>query len=360
MKVLQVINSLGTGGAEKLLLETLPLYYERGTTVDLLVLDGNEHPFLKELEAINCCDIFSLGKGSVYSPLHVFRIMKFLKKYDIVHVHLFPSLYWVAMAKMLSFSNVRLVYTEHCTTNRRMTNFFLKILDSFIYSFYDKIVCISEEVAFEIKRHVNMHKNTFAVIHNGVNLSKIKEAKPYSKAELSFPDDAVLLVQVSRFQSQKDQPALVRALQWLPENVHLMLVGEGELRQDNEKLAAGLGLSHRVRFLGVRMDVPRLLKSSDIVVLSSHFEGLSLSSIEGLASGNPFVASDAPGLSDIVRGAGLLFPIGDDKALAQTITELIEKPEHRDAVARKCMARAGQYDVSGMVEKHIDLYKSLC
>jgi glycosyltransferase involved in cell wall biosynthesis len=361
MRILQVINSLGTGGAEKLLLDSIPMYHEKGIQMDLMVLNGTEYPFLKELYASNTCDIISLSKGSVYNPLHIFKIIKHLKKYDIVHVHLFPALYWVAFARMFSFSKVKLVYTEHCTTNRRMQNFFLKMLDNFIYSFYHKIICISYEVEIEIKKHVSMHPNAFVLINNGVNVTKIFNETKYNKSELglNINENDKIIIQVSRFQAQKDQPTLIKSMKYLPDNVKLLLIGEGELKQQNIELAKELQLTDRVHFLGVRMDVSKLLKTADIVVLSTHFEGLSLSSIEGLASGKPFVASEAPGLIEIVNNAGIMFPIGDDVALGNEINKLLEDKDYYDATVKKCLARAKEYDINIMIEKHIDLYESL-
>ena len=337
MKILQVINSLGTGGAEKLLLESIPLYHKKGIQMDLLVLDGYDYPFIKELYATNSCDIFSLGKGSIYNPLYVFKIIRYFKRYDIIHVHLFPALYWVALAKLLSFSKVKLIYTEHSTTNRRMQNFFLKMIDSFIYSFYDKIICISTEVAIEIKKHVGLHKTSFELINNGVNIFKILNETGYNKHELGLPisESDIILMQVSSFQYPKDQPTLIKSLQHLPENVHLLLVGEGELKYQSEELTKELQLTKRVHFLGIRMDVPKLLKTVDIVILSTYFEGLSLSSIEGLASGKPFVASEAPGLIEIVNNAGILFSIQDHVELANTINKLLTDKTLYNNVVKK-------------------------
>jgi glycosyltransferase involved in cell wall biosynthesis len=361
MKVLQIINGLDTGGAEKLLLEALPLYREKGIEMDILVLDGSQYPFMKELEKNNCCTIFSLGNGSVYNPLLIFKIIEFFKKYTIVHVHLFPAFYWVSLAKLISFSDVKLVYTEHNTTNRRRLNYFLKLIDSFIYNIYDRIICISNDVEIKLKEHVLLPDTKFELIHNGLNVSKIILETPYLKSDLGFniSEKDIVLIQVSRFQAQKDQSTLIKSLHYLPENVHLLLVGDGILRKKNEELTEQLNLSNRVHFLGVRMDVNKLLKTADIVVLSSHFEGLSLSSIEGLASGKPFVASDVPGLSEIVIGAGILFPDQDEKALAVAINQLIDDKEYYNAIVTQCLMRAKEYDIDIMVEKHINLYNSL-
>jgi hypothetical protein len=95
MKVLQIINSLGTGGAEKLLLDTIPRYVAQGIEMDILLLDSKKTPFFQQLEALKCCNIYHAAKdNSVYSPRHIRAIIPFLKKYDLAHVHLFPAQYW--------------------------------------------------------------------------------------------------------------------------------------------------------------------------------------------------------------------------------------------------------------------------
>ena len=361
MKVLQIINGLNTGGAEKLLLETLPLYREKGITMDILVLDGSQYPFMKELQKLDCFTIFSLGNGSVYNPLLIFKITNFLKKYNIVHVHLFPALYWVALAKLISFCDVKLVYTEHSTSNRRRLHFFLKFLDFFIYSLYDKIICISNDVQIKLKRHVGLQDTRFELINNGLNVSKIFLETPYLKSNLglNIVENDIVLIQVSRLQAPKDQSTLIKSLPYLPGNVHLILVGEGMLRKQYEALTEQLNLSNRVHFLGVRMDVLKLLKTADIVVLSTHHEGLSLSSIEGLASGKPFVASDVPGLTEIVNGAGILFPNGDENALTVVLNQLIDDKNYYNTIVNQCLIRAKEFDIDIMVKKHIHVYHSL-
>jgi glycosyltransferase involved in cell wall biosynthesis len=139
--------------------------------------------------------------------------------------------------------------------------------------------------------------------------------------------------------------------------VTLLLVGEGPLLNVCKDLVAELKLEDRVQFLGIRMDVIALLKMADIVVLSTHYEGLSLSSIEALASGRPFVASEALGLTQIVKGAGILFPIGDEIKLASTITTLFQSEMLYNEVTEKCLERAKQFSIEKMIEKHMILYQ---
>jgi len=108
MKVLQISNWLYTGGAEKLLLESIPLLNEKGVQVDLALSGDVSTPFLEQLKAKNTNTIYTLKEGNknVYNPLLIFKIIPFFKKYDIIHVHLFPPLYIVALAKLVSFSKV--------------------------------------------------------------------------------------------------------------------------------------------------------------------------------------------------------------------------------------------------------------
>lgn len=356
MKVLQVINSLNTGGAEKLLLETIPIYNEKGLTTDLLVLNGTVYPFLKELIKLECCSVFNLGTKSVYNPLLVFKIIPYLKKYDVVHVHLFPALYWVAMAKIVSFSKTKIIYTEHNTTNTRRSSAIFRLVDRLIYKRYLKIVTIAKEVDLNLKHHLNCKPSKFQLIKNGVAITFFNEAIPYLKTDF-FDEEAKILIQVSSFTVQKDQLTLIKSLAQLPVYIKLLLVGEGELKETCIKLVNELNLADRVQFLGIRTDVSRLLKTADIIILSSHHEGLSLSSIEGMASGKPFIASDAPGLTDVVKGAGLLFPVGDETALAKHIMELLNDENYYNEVAIACLERSKKYDIKIMVDKHLELYK---
>ena len=361
MRVLQLINSLATGGAEKLLLESLPYYNEKGIKMDILVLNDQDYPFMEKLKAQNCCDIFILGKGSVYNPVNIFRIIPYLKTYDIIHVHLFPAQYWAVIAKLISFSRAKLIFTEHNTYNRRMSNALFRFCDRIIYSRYEKIVCITAEVKSILKKHIGSKKDKLSVIENGVNIASIVNAAPYQKGTIDFIDENdVVVIQVAAFREQKDQPTLIKAMHLLPGNYKLLLVGDGTFRADCESLAKELNLEQRVHFFGLRMDVANLLKTADIVVLSSKYEGLSLSSIEGMAAGKPFIASDVPGLSEIVKDSGMLFKQGDAEELASNIKNLMQDQILYKKVAEACQAKAYEYDLSKMVAAYMHLYNKLC
>lgn len=360
MKILHVINSLSMGGAEKLIAETLPLIEKSGVKVELLLLNGTDAPLLKDVKDKGIT-VYHIGSGSVYNLAHIFRIIPFLKKNDLVHVHLFPSQYFVALAKLLSGSKTKLVFTEHSTKNRRMEMKYFKVPEKIIYAQYDKIICITEEVKAVLKSHTSLSDDKLIVVENGINTDRIKEACPLKRSEVdtSLKETDVLLVQVSGFRVGKDQKTVIKALKYLPDQFKLILVGDGITRAEHELLVAELELNKRVFFLGVRNDIPQLLKTADIAILSSQYEGLSLASLEGMASGKPFIGSDVPGIRELVKGYGVLFPQGKENKLAEEILKLTQDKDYYHSVAEACKKRASQYDISSMVNKTVNLYNKI-
>jgi glycosyltransferase involved in cell wall biosynthesis len=357
MKVLQIINSLNTGGAERLLLDSVPLYNKTGMEMDMLLLNSSESPFLQELQRLQI-RIITLSKGrikSIYNPLLIFKLIKYIKRYDILHVHLFPSLYWVALAQMLSRAKTKLVFTEHNTSNNRRNIKLLRFLDRLVYKRYAAVVSISEGVDAALQEHLLLKKGLFHIIANGIDLSK------FHGNSNKFPDlrNNITLIQVSRFSASKDQATLIRALSHLPDNVKVVFVGDGETRTECEVLVQRLDLSERVTFLGNRGDVPDLLAQSDIAVQSSHWEGFGLAAVEAMASGLPTVASNVSGLRDVVGGAGVLFSSGDARELADRILQLIDDRNLYAHTSASCLERAKEFDINRMVENYIEIYNSI-
>ena len=142
----------------------------------------------------------------------------------------------------------------------------------------------------------------------------------------------------------------------LPENYEVWLVGGGERMETVQRLATDLGIGDRVRFLGVRTDVPALLKSSEVIVMSSHWEGLSLSNIEGMSASRPFIASDVDGLREVTAGYGLLFPHRDDAALAELLIRLHDDHAFYAATAEACYRRALDFDIASTAKAYNEVY----
>lgn len=358
IRVLHIISKMASGGAEKLLLDTLPLLNAKDIEVDLLVLNGERTPFLAYLQKNTDVKVYTGGNTTEYNPFYIFQIIPYLKKYDIIQVHLFPTLYWAALAKGFSKSVSKIIFTEHSTNNKRREFKFLKKLEKLVYNRYDKYVTIAEEVDKNLQSFIGVNKYKFHMINNGVDVSKFKYAKPLNDHQF-FSKDSKIVLQVSRFKPAKDHITLFKAIARLPENVKLLLIGDGPLLKESKNLANQLKIQDRVQFLGVRTDVPQIMKMVDVVVLSSYYEGLSLASIEGMSCGKPFVASRVPGLENVVKDAGLLFERGDEKELAVLINNLLQDQNLYSRTVENCYKRAKEYDVSLMIEKYQQLYREL-
>lgn len=353
MKILHVITSLRTGGAEKLMVDLLPRLKDRGLDVDLLLFDGTVTPFRQEIEAKEI-KVFDLGIGGfVYSPLKLFKLIPYLKKYDIIHTHNTAPQLFVAILSYLKRS--RLLTTEHGGSNRRRTIKGYRTIDKWMYRRYDKIICIADKTKQNLLDYLRAELPYVIVINNGVDIARYANAVPSHELENMAPGSRKIIM-VAGFRWEKDQDTLIKAIVELPEYFHLFLVGDGVRRSELESLAHKLEITNRVHFLGLRTDVPELLHAADYVVMSSHFEGLSLSSVEGMSVGRPFLASDVDGLREVVEGAGVLFPHENPKALADEIMKLEQSPVLYKEIADTCYNKAKHYDISEMVNCYSELY----
>lgn len=357
MKILYVITSLRTGGAEKLVVQLSEFMKGRGHEVDVALFDGEETPFKKELESSGV-KIYSFGVGeSVYS-LKMLRSLKALLKkgnYDIVHTHNSSPQIFAALARR-SAPGAKFIHTEHNTTGRRRTWYF-RAIDRWTYGKFARNICISDKAYDNLAAHLNSKSIALQTIKNGADISRLVAAEPEPELRDGCPRNVVVMV--AAFRPQKDQDTLVRAMRLLGDDYCLWLVGGDQRLEEVKALAKELSLEGRVRFFGVRTDVPQILKTADVVVMSSHYEGLSLSSIEGMAVGKPFIASDVDGLREIVSGAGILFPEGDDKALASDIEKVCSDSDYAKKVAESCLERAWEYDFGKMALAYENVYKEV-
>ena len=360
LKVLHIINCLATGGAEKLIIETLPLLNKtEDVEVELALLNAFDYQFYIEFKQVHPdIKVIEISKGSVYNPFLIFKIIPLLKNYKILHVHLFPALYWVAFAKLFSFSSIPLFFTEHSTNNRRLRNPIARLVDRFIYLFYNKVICISTEVKNQIKNLLKIPEKKLKVITNGINLNAIKLEKALDRGSLGYSAEDKLIIMVAGFRIEKDHETLLKALAKLSNEYKLILVGDGHRRKEIEDFIKLLRVEDRVTLLGVRNDVSSLLKMSDIAVLSSHWEGFGLAAVEAMAAGTPVIASNVEGLKQVVENGGILFEQGDDAELVQHIIEITEISQKRKNIIDSGFSKAKEYDIQQMVDQTIQTYRN--
>lgn len=361
MKILHIINELSLdGGAENLVKDLVLGINRKGIKTDILVLEGYNRSPVQELRS-NGINVISSGPDNIYSLFNFTKIMKLIDKYDIVHTHLFPAQYWYIISKLISRSTVKSVTTEHSTSNRRRNNIIFKYPEKFIYSKYDRIICISKGTEESLLDWIPSISKKTITIHNGIDINRFRNCQPYER-KLLVPEagpDSKLILMVARMSIQKDFETLISAAKLLPQEYHIILVGEGPKMGELKKLACELGISDRIQFLGIRDDVNRIMKSVDLFVLSSNWEGFGLVAIEAMASGLPVIASDVKGLSEIVKGYGLLFNKGDFQELARIIQDITLEKVNYKIVSERCKKRADDFGIDKVVDSYIEVYKEL-
>ena len=362
MRILHIITSLRTGGAERLVTDLLPRLRARGHEAGVLLFDGTPTPLLDELKRQNIT-VYTLGCGArqMRNPLHALRLRRYVRRerFDVVHTHNTPAQLLTALAA--GKNAPILVTTEHNTFNRRRRWGWYGCVDRWMYGKYDHIACVGSTTMHNLMCELGgrWDEGMITVVPNGIDLRRFTGVSADGSLRTAAERDCRIAVMVSSFRAQKDQPTLIRALRHLPDDYRVWFAGDGEGLRHCRLLAEETGVAHRVRFLGIRSDIPELLAAADAVVLSSHYEGMSLSSIEGMASGRPFIASDVEGLHDIVEGAGLLFPHGDDESLAVLLRRVCEDAEFSAGVSSRCRARAMLCDIDKAVEDYENIYRKL-
>jgi len=347
MKILHVITSLEIGGAQRLLADLLP-FQAKTAIVSLLVYERVYNDFEREIEEAGI-NIICMNQHNFYNPIVIFRMRKIFKGYDLIHAHLFPTLYWASLA--IRGLKLKLVYTEHSTFDRRRNKWYFRPIERFMFGRYDRLISISQQTQDSLTTWLGQLDERFVMINNGVNTQKF--------ASVKVPVIPKSLLMVSRFAPSKDQETVIRAMQYIDKQAILRLVGDGENRVYCENLAKELGVSDRVQFLGSRSDIPELISSSYIGIQSSNWEGFGLAAVEIMANGKPIIITNVDGLKQVVEGAGEIFTLGNHSELAEKVNYLLKEKEYYRELSERCKQRAQVYDISVMSENYLKLYKTL-
>ena len=365
MKVVHVINSLALGGAERFVGDLLPRLVESGIDAELYVLDGRGDAFSNRLQSRGVKVVFAHREGAnIYSPLRLAELCRFIavSKPDILHSHLGPSFHWCALAVPAAgpgSSRPRLVATEHAVHNRRMRMPLLRGFERLCYRRYDRIVCVSAEVADSIQGWLGLPHGRFPVILNGIEPKKFGAKVEPDRALLAWAAGRRIVAMTARFIPAKDHGTALRALRLLPDDYAAVFIGDGPEKTAALKLAGDLGLAARCLFAGARADVQALLAASDLYMQTSITEGFGIACLEAMASGLPVAASAVGGLRTLVEGAGLLFPPRDAEACAAALRRLAEDAGTREKVLAAQALRVAQHSMEVSAGAYAALYAAL-
>lgn len=338
------LSSLGGGGAQRVVLTLANAMAEQGVHIDLVLVKARG-PFLAQVHP--GVRIVDLAVGNVMLSLP--GLIRYLRRER--PVALLSSLKHVnvvaLIARQLSLVPVRVVIGEHNTLSRsRKTSFkdrLLPLLMRVLYPKADLIVAVSQGVANDLCASLGLAKEKVQVIFNPVVRSEIAEqaAAPLDHAWFQ-PGEPPVILGMGRLTEQKDFPNLIHAFALLRKqrDCRLVILGEGELREELEALAESLGLTASISLPGFVDNPFAYMARAGVFVLSSRWEGLPTVLIEAMACGAPVVSTDCPsGPVEILQGDvwGRLVPVGDSVALADAIAATLDD-DQQPRVAERAAA----------------------
>jgi glycosyltransferase involved in cell wall biosynthesis len=358
MRILQVLDGLGAGGAERLVLELCTWIQARGHTV--LVANLSTETVLQSVFEGRQVIVEPASKDEGLWRFYPRRLISIIRRFqpDVVHCH---HTAWPKAAVACWWAQVPCVFTLHghhsdwLRRHRRRLQFAARTTAY--------CVGVSPGVEKLLIDMLGVPMDKALCIHNGVPDIYMVEPPPPPWSS-SIPSQDLVVGMVGRFDGRyKDQVTLARAMMVVREQlpqVHLVFLGDGPHRPAVERLVANLGMGRYVHFLGLRRDVPALLHYLDVFVLSSRTEGESLAILEAMSAQRPIVATAVGGTPGLLANGecGLLVPPGDAPAMAQAIVELLTNKTKAGELARRARERfLREYTIDRMGEQYLELYR---
>lgn len=356
MRILHLIESLEFGGAEKVM-------------IDL----ANE---LASRHDVTICCVKRLGAlaASVDSRIHVhclykdegndfllpFRLAGVLRRarIEVMHVHNWGIFLEGAVAAIFARTRVRL-HTVHGPYPQYGPGWRPRLkcaarhwLERTFAPHFTKIVTVSDSIKEYVRNEIGIDASRLMTIHNGISIDAIPATRKN--------EDEIVCISVGRLAKIKNHEMMIRAFHAVDcSRARLWLVGDGPERNRLEALSHELALGDHVIFVGFCHDVAGLLARSNIFMMSSDYEGISIAVLEAMRAGLPIVGTRVGGMPETVRDGynGILVGARDIEAMANAIRILIESP-------REC-ARLGasgrrfleaEFSISTMVERYEQLY----
>jgi len=354
MKIAIFIPNLKGGGAERVFVNLTHYFIKKGYEVNFVLIE-KQGELLDLLPS--SVKIFDL-KAS-----HIFKSFLPLKQYlkdekpDALIAVMWPLTVLATISAILANFKGVLVLSDHNTlslSTKNLSNFkrrILKISIKFIYPLADVRLAVSDGMADDISNFTALNRSRFKVIHNPIFLQssnvgnlKIKKRSKYR------------IVNLGALSEQKNQALLIKAFSLISDkiDVELVILGEGPLRYELEKLVSDLNLKEKIQMPGFITDPSQWYEESDLFVLSSIYEGLPMVLLEALTFGLPIVSTDCKsGPREILCNGkyGKLVPVGDADALAKSMLQALQEEPDIEFLKR----RAADFSVDKIAEQYLDV-----
>jgi glycosyltransferase involved in cell wall biosynthesis len=362
MKIAHIIETPGTGGAEKLLVDIAAGLPADFTSVGVMMCESWSG---RELEKRGIA-VTVMPLRRAFDASWPMRFAKFIRaqKVDVVQSHEFTANIYASMGARLA--GVPIVCTTH---GKNYWPHALYRRTAYRWAAHNAhaFVAVSGDLSRYLSSTLGIAEKRVRTIPNGIDSNVFKcdaRARESVRAELSISATQPLLLACGELTQVKGHQFLLHAMRQVvatcPDAV-VAIAGHGPLREDLEALAQSIGVSPYVRFLGFRDDVPALLNAADVFVMPSLSEGLPLALLEAMSVGVPVVATAVGGVPELIQAGetGWLVPPHDADELARMLIEVIRSSGSRQCVVGKARQLcSSQYDLRATVSRYADLYRS--
>ncbi len=367
MKILHILHELKYSGAEIMYVDAASVFQKKGCELTVMATASELGEFAPYFERagykILHCAMPSLKQISG-RIIYYNKIIKFLKKeqFDAVHIHSSRARWGFALCSCLA--NTRSVYTFHNVFKSRVISYPLHFLQRWSAKkiFNCKYQTISDSV---FENELKIYKNTTTKIYNWYNPERyfpaIKGEKDKIRKELNIHKDSYVLISVGGCSHIKQHNHIINALpiilEKIPDCIYLHL-GNGSTEENEYDLANKLGVFKNVKFSGNQKDVRKYLIASDVYLMPSKFEGISLTTVEAMACKIPTILYNVPGLWDFNNtGQNSLLINADHFTLAKEVIRFFRHPEESKKMvqnAEKFVSTA--FDMQANAEKIYEMY----
>ena len=357
--ILYVITDLKLGGVPLHLYRLVDAVRTRGLSAAVVCLTdpGPVAEMLREVgvEVVDCG-----GRGG-FDFRVIGRLARVIRERrpDLVHAMLFHAnlaARWAA--PRAGFATERLLCEIQTVEVERRWHLWA---DRWTYEGCRLTIGNSPSVVDHLASAARIPRERLRLIRGGIDPKSVTEAEPIDPATIGVPTGAPIVVWTGRLDPVKGLDVLIRAFGPIAERrgAHLLLAGEGALRDALRRWIEEATLTRRVHLLGSRSDVPSLLKRADLFAFPSRTEGLPNALMEAMAAGCPIVTTDVPGCRDLVTQdrTGLVVPYGDVAALSAAMDRLLQDRSRATALGRAAAEEVTEkWQLSVMLDAYVALY----
>lgn len=363
IRILHVVGGMDTGGIETWLMHVLRRLDRNRYQFDFLTHTDKPCFYDDEIRSLGGRIISCPHTSSPWTYARKFLgILKEHGSYDVVHSHVHHFSGFPMMLAKLAGVPARIAHSHNDTSlmERRAgvrRKFYLQAALQLIQRYSTAGLGCSAEAAANLFGTDWKRDPRWQVLYCGINLDPFKGSfdRPQIRRELGIPAEAFVIGHVGRFSAQKNHHFLLdvfSAISRRENNAYLLLVGNGELREELVEKTKGLGLMDKVIFAGVRPDVARVMSGAmDVFVFPSHHEGLSLVLVEAQAAGLPTVISDT--LTDetiIMRPLIRKLSLKDDISVWAETALLCRSFRHQAGESLQCVSDSKFNIIHGVEE----------